>query len=371
MFRRVFFTRSLSKDSAMNEMRRLDIPDPVDSRRSSSGRMVRFFYASGLICMGMFLIWYFGKPLVILQGPGIVTAKRYVISAPYTTHIEKLAVSPGQSVKAGDAIAIVSSFEVEKYISDLLKVVVDETTEATALSIKVAVAKATRQSSMKRLAAANDSVARFENAPNPAAASLPYRAEVYREQALAMLAVSQSDAEGNEAAAQLSKLAVNMKLIGDQLSRIRQNYNEGRMLAPVSGVLSARMAESGETIVAGGVIAEVFDTSDIYIDWTIPALRMIQPNVGDAVSVSNNTETFRGTISELFALSEDFGGGNKSIMSDPKSGQIARVRADNRTRLVVLNTEVRVRMHYSDSLRQMAVVARRMGVTLRRAVWID
>ena len=353
MFRRAFFTRSLSKDSAMNEMRRLDLPDPVDNRRSSSGRMVRFFYGASVICMGLFLIGYFGKPLVILQGPGIVTAKRYVISAPYTSHVNEITVSPGQKVNAGDEIAFVSSFEVEKYISDLLKVVVDEMTEETTLSIKVAVAKATRESSMKRLSAANDSVDRFEGAPNPEAASLPYRAQVYREQALAMLAVSQSDAEGKESAAQLSKLAANMNLIGDQLRRIRQNYNEGRLLAPISGVLSARMAESGETILAGGIIAEVFDTGDIYIDWTIPALRMVQPRVGDVVRISNGTNTFSGTISELFSLSADFGGGNKSIMSDAKMGQIARVRADNLTRLVVLNTEVSVRMNYVDGLRQL------------------
>ena len=234
--------------------------------------------------------------------------------------------------------------------------VVDEATEEAALSIKAAVAKATRESSMKRLAAANDSVARFEGAPNPAAASLPYRAEVYRERALAMLAVSQSDAEGNEAAAQLTKLAVNTKLINEQLERIRQNYNEGRLLAPITGVLSARMAESGETILAGGIIAELFDVGDIYIDWTIPALRMIQPRVGDAVLISNGTNTFPGTISELFSLSGDFGGGNKSIMSDAKMGQIARVRADNLTRLVVLNTEVSVQMNYVDSLRHLTEV---------------
>lgn len=328
----------------------IDIPDPVESRRTSSGRLVRIVYAIGIISLAVFLAWHFGKQLFMLEGPGIVTAKRYVISAPYTAQVVRMNIDPGEDVKIGDDIALVSSFEVEKYISDLLNLVVDQTTEETALRVKVAVSLSTHESTMKRLSAANDSVLRFENALNRDAASLQYRSDIYREQAVAMLSVAQSNAEGAESAAQLSKLSENMGLIERQMSRINDKYRDGHILAPISGVISSRIAESGETIPAGGIIAEIFDTGDIYIDWTVPALRLIQPRVGDAVLISDGSNTFPGTISQLFSVSADFAGGNKSAMSETKSGQIARVRADNLRKLVILNTNVSLRMSYLPSI---------------------
>ena len=91
----------------MNVMlNRLDpnVPDPVESRRRAAGRLVRVAYATVVFGMLAFFVVYFGRPLVYLGGPGIVSSPRYVVSLPYTVQVSHMNVAPGAAVQAGEEI---------------------------------------------------------------------------------------------------------------------------------------------------------------------------------------------------------------------------------------------------------------------------
>jgi len=68
------------------QLRRLDpnVPDPVESRRSATGRFVRFVYALGVLGVLGFFVFRFSAPLVFLSGPGIVSAPREIVSVQFS-----------------------------------------------------------------------------------------------------------------------------------------------------------------------------------------------------------------------------------------------------------------------------------------------
>ena len=86
----------------MNVMiNRLDpnVPDPVESRRRAAGRLVRIAYATAVFGVLAFFVVYFGRPLVYLGGPGIVSSHRYMVSLPYIVQVHQMNVTRGAAVK--------------------------------------------------------------------------------------------------------------------------------------------------------------------------------------------------------------------------------------------------------------------------------
>ena len=86
----------------MNVMlNRLDphLPDPVESRRRAAGRLVRIAYSTVVFGLLAFFVIYFGRPLVYLGGPGIVSSPRFVVSLPYVVQVSHMNVTPGTVVR--------------------------------------------------------------------------------------------------------------------------------------------------------------------------------------------------------------------------------------------------------------------------------
>ncbi len=105
------------------QLRRLDpnVPDPVESRRSATGRFVRLIYAVGVIGVLSFFLLRFSMPLVFLGGPGIVSAPREIVSLPYIVQVQRMDVTPGARVEAGAPIALIQSPQFGETLSNLTR----------------------------------------------------------------------------------------------------------------------------------------------------------------------------------------------------------------------------------------------------------
>ena len=98
---------------------RLDpnVPDPVESRRRAAGRLVRLAYATIVFGVLAFIVIYFGRPLLYLGGPGVVTSARITVSFPYVVHVSNVNVTSGSTVKAGDQIGLIWSPEHDNIVA--------------------------------------------------------------------------------------------------------------------------------------------------------------------------------------------------------------------------------------------------------------
>jgi predicted secreted protein len=82
------------------------------------------------------------------------------------------------------------------------------------------------------------------------------------------------------------------------------------------------------------------------VDWYVPNVRLIDPMVGNEVSVLFGNRRIPGKISQILPVSGVYAVTQQ--LRDRPATQIARIRFNPNTSPPPLNSTVDVRMHYTD-----------------------
>jgi HlyD family secretion protein len=328
-------------------LNRLDpnVPDPVESRRRAAGRLVRIAYATIVFGVLAFFVIYFGAPLVFLRGPGIVTSPRYVVSLPYVVQVSHMNATRGAVVKAGEEIGQVWSPQVDSIVATYMRALADIASRRADLLIKVRVAKESLEASRAYLQLTQEAVDRIEGSVG---ATLTFRVEIFRERASARKAVVSQEAEAAEATIQLASLDEFDRQIREHLNELERGFAKGRVLAPIAGIISTNLAYVGQSLMAGTPIAEIHDSTEIFVDWYIPNERLIDPKVGNEVFVLFGSRRIPGRIIEILPVSSVPTGTAPVLMRDRPATQLARIRFHPDAVPPALNSTVFVHMHYTD-----------------------
>jgi multidrug resistance efflux pump len=334
---------------------RLDphIPDPVESRRRAAGRLVRIAYSTLVFGVLGFFVIYFGAPLVMLGGPGVVSSPRHVISFPYVVRITDMKVVPGQTVKAGEQIGTVRSPEQDNIVATHMRSLADITTRRSDLRVKARVARESLEASRAYLRHTDEAARRIEHSSS---ASLLYRVEISRDRAAAHKAVVSLEAELAESITQLAELDEMSERIKDSLDTVERNFAEGRVLAPVAGIVATNLATVGQSLVAGSPVAEVLVPDDVYVDWYIPSERLMDPEVGQEVYVLFGNRRIPGKIAEILPVSDVYAGTRQLVVRESAATQIARIRFRTQAQAPPLNSTVTIHMFYSHAAASLADV---------------
>jgi HlyD family secretion protein len=327
---------------------RLDpnVPDPVESRRRAAGRFVRFAYAVIVFGVLGFFIVYFGAPFIFLGGPGTVTSRRYVVSLPYTVQVNQMNLVPGATVKAGEEIAQVLSPEQDSIVATYMRALADIAGRTAELRIKARVAKDSLEAARSYMHVTEEAARTISGMT---AATVTFRMEVLRARAQAQQAVVSQEAEVAESSIQLASLDEFIQQLRGRLDEVEQHFHKGRVLAPVSGIISTGLADAGQSLTAGTPIAEILDPTDIFVDWYIPNERLVDPKVGYDVIVVFGNRRIPGKIAQILPVSAVYAGTQQQLLTrDRPATQVARIRFDKDALPPPLNTTVDVRMHYSE-----------------------
>ena len=325
---------------------RLDpnVPDPVESRRRAAGRLVRVVYAFIVFGVIAFFVVYFGRPLVYLGGPGTVSSPRYVVSFPYVVQVSRMNVQPGSTVKAGDEIGQAWSPQQDGVVATYMRALAEIAGRIAELRIKARVAQESLDATRAYLQVSEQAVERVGKSD---VASTSFQMEVFREQALARKNLVSLEAEAAESATQLATLDELRKQIRDRLDDVERKLAQGRVFAPINGIVSTKPARVGESLVAGAPMVEILDPTDVFVNWYIPNERLVDPKVGSEVFVVFGNWRLSGTISEILPVSDVYGGTQSPLARERIATQIARIRFEPGTETPPLNSTVYVHMHYS------------------------
>src|SRR2546425_4573839 len=326
---------------------RLDpnVPDPVESRRRAAGRLVRFAYATVVFGVLAFFIIYFGAPFVYLGGPGTVSSPRYVVSLPYTVQVTHMNLEPGATVKAGEDIAEVVSPEQDSIVATYMQALADVAGRTAELRIKARVAQESLEASRSYQLVTQEAVERLNVM---SAATVTFRMEVLREYASARKAVVSQEAEVAESAIQLASLDEFIKQLRGRLDEVERHFGRGKVFAPIAGIVPTGLAHVGQSLTAGTPIAEILDSTDIFVDWYIPNERLIDPKVGNDVFVLFGNRRIPAKIAQILPVSGVYAGTQQLLTGNRPATQIARIRFDADAFRPPLNSTVDVRIHYSD-----------------------
>jgi multidrug resistance efflux pump len=337
-------------DMAIN---RLDpnLPDPVESRRRAAGRLVRIAYATVVFGVLAFFIIYFGRPLVYLSGPGVVSSPRVVISRPYVVQVSRMNVMSGSTVEAGEEIGRVSSPQHDGVVATYMRALAEVAGRSAELRIKSRVARDSLEAARAYLRETEEAV---ERVGAISSASTAFRLEVFRERSLARKSVVSQEAEIAEATAQLTLLDELGRQVRERLDEVERAFNGGRIVAPIAGIVSVKPAGIGQSLVAGMPIAEILDPKDVFVDWYVSNERLADPRVGSDIMVLFGNWRMAGTITEILPVSDVYGGMQPSFARDRTATQIARIRFRPGTEPPALNSTVYVHMYYTDFIARVA-----------------
>jgi multidrug resistance efflux pump len=331
---------------------RLDpnVPDPVESRRRAAGRLVRIVYATTVFGILGFFVVYFGAPFVYLSGPGTITSPRYVISLPYAVRIIHVDVAAGEAVEAGEQVAQVRSYEQDQLVATYLRALADLAGRTAELRIQARVAQNSLEAARNYQRLANQAARHVETSSH---ASMTYRVDIFRERALANRTVASQEAEAAESVTQLADLDKMIQEIRKSLDSAQRNFADGRLSAPIAGIIAANPAYIGQSLVAGSPIVEVLDPTDVFVDWHIPYERLADPKVGQEVSVLFGSRRIPGKIAEILPVSAAYAATSLSER-ERIATPIARIRFDLGTVQPPLNATVSVHMFYTKAAARIA-----------------
>jgi multidrug resistance efflux pump len=343
-------------------MNRLDpnVPDPVESRRRAAGRLVRIVYATSVFGVLAFFVIYFGAPLVYLSGPGTVSAPAHVVSLPYLVQVRAVNATRGAAVKAGEEIGLVRSPEQDNIVATYMRGLSDIASRRSQLRVEARVAQETLEAARAYKELTEAAADQIEGSQ---AGSLTFRLEMHRERAAARKAVISQEAMVAEAVTQLADLDEFAQQLRDRLDEVERNFAGGRVLAPISGIVSTNLATVGQSLVAGTPIAEILDPTDVYVDWHIPNARLVEPEVGNEVLVLFGNRRISGRIAEILPISDVYAAKQQLFARDRPSTQIARIRFNPEVAPPPLNSTVYVHMFYTDvTYRAATALVRLLGL---------
>ena len=313
----------------------------------------RVFVILGLLVFGS-LIWYLvtARPPDDLKLIGTVDANEVLVSAKIPGRIEKLNIEEGQSVKAGELIAVVESEDllaahnaatasVESNQSKLAETMATQRQNEGEVTSATNTAEAQVRASHAALTQAQANLAhqQADTTRTVALAKQGIASDQARDEAVTSLQAAQAavdTARENVAAAQaslqqaqahelLAKAAAhtvdstrgivqNSKALADQ-AKVQLGY--AQVYAPVTGRVNVLAARQGEVLPAGGTIATVMDLTQTWVYAPLPETQADIVHLGDDLKVvmpsgaSVNGKVIAKSAEADFATQRDINGGRK------------------------------------------------------------
>lgn len=229
-----------------------------------------------------------------LFGIGTVEARRaYLIGPTSAGRVLKVLVDVGEVVKAGQLLAEMDPVDLDQRVLAL------DASIARASSA-IAAAEAQREDALARSQLAVMNTRRYVDLGEKKFVSTSAVEAKQQEQASAQAVISA--AEANLAGA--SQDTARLKAERDAL---RQQRNNVRLLAPTDGVITARDAEPGSTVVAGQAVIRLIEPASLWIRVRFDQGRSGGLAVGLPAAIalrSNPAQLLRGKVVRLEMLSD-------------------------------------------------------------------
>jgi len=293
----------------------------------------RFFILIGVLLVAA-IIYYFAttdhsSDLVLV---GTIDANQVIVSPKIDGRIEKLLVDEGSEVKAGDLIAVLDSAELEAQ-----KAAAEATLHgmgsrvsqyrATELSTKgetsygVTNAQARLQSARSSLAESQATLIRMKldrdrtvslaeqgvaSKQDRDRAEADYNAQVAHVKALDdQVRAAEADLEtarahteqANAARSTVAASRADQANARALLAQIDTRLGYTRVLAPISGTVSVRVAREGEVVAMGSPIVTIVELSDTWVRASIPEDKAVNIGIGASLRVRlPNGQIMKGRV---------------------------------------------------------------------------
>lgn len=219
------------------------------------------------------------------QGNGRLELNRLDVATLYPGRVERVLVAEGDSVRAGQVLAELSSAQSSSQLSAAQAGV--KQAEAAERQMQETVARAEAEITARRQQLR---VAQMEldNAQRLLAEQLVSAAEVQRRQAArdgAEAALKAAQAARAEARAAVGQAQARISQAQAQTEAAESADQDMTIRAPIAGRVEYRLAEPGVVVAGGGKVVSLLDPSDVSMAVFLPTGQMSRLRVGDEARI--------------------------------------------------------------------------------------
>jgi len=228
----------------------------------------------------------------IISASGRVEGDEVNVAARLTGRVDRLAVSEGQEVKRGELLAEIGAAELEARLAQA---------RASGLAAQRQVAQAeqslgaTREllaQSEAELVRAESDWQSYRRLVDEEVVSRNFFTRVEAEYKATRAGRESSRLKVREAEAAVLSARASAEAAREQAREIQANLDEAKLISPISGVVTTKVAQQGEVVQAGSPIAILVDLTDLHLKVYLTETQVGRVKLGDEARIY--TDAFPG-----------------------------------------------------------------------------
>ena len=285
----------------------------------------RWIYVGLLLLVGLWAFDVFFGQFFFLRGNGLVIARPYVVASEYIGTVRDIAVRQGDRVERGDVVAHLSSREYDEELARLQFELATLSADRARMTSKIGGARQLVELARKRLKSAAKFRTRMETGLEDGVATGTALNTAYEREYTAREDLERITSDITSLRAELGALYQQIDQRYVLIDRIERSYDEGRLVAPASGIITEVSAIESSVIRPGNPIMKIASGKPYVLAYfENGSLYELEP--GQEVTMHYGTKTLRGTVTSLLPVSEQLPEEFQRSFQPTSRAQIAEVK---------------------------------------------
>jgi multidrug resistance efflux pump len=255
-------------------------------------------YLTGVLALAIWLGNFFFGDRLFLRSEGLVLGEPAVVAAEFTVTLRDVLVREGETIEAGKIVAIVSSQSVAETIARLSADVAARFIRQSELRIRVEVVDAMIPLAETRQKFAVHARKELETLLERHFLGINQHATALENEFRGVQDLQSLKSEKRTIESELGKLESALGEAQTAMADLRRIYDNGRLAAPIAGVVIRLVANKGSVVRAGEPIVELNGNRRFVLAY-LPTGSLYSVNVGDEVTVKTGLQTARGVITRV------------------------------------------------------------------------
>ena len=271
---------------------------PLNEPRSHRLAIIRWVYLSAVAVIVIWLGNFFLGDRIFFRSEGLVLGEPAVVAAEFPVTVKDILVREGESVDAGQIVAVVGSQAVAETIAKLSADVAARGMRQSELRIRSEVIDTMIPLAENRESVAVNARKEIEKLVNSQYLAINQHTAALDNEFRGVQDVQTLKSEKRVIESELGKLASALGEAQAAIADLRKSYNDGRLAAPIKGVVTRLAADKGSVVRAGEPIVEL-NGNHRYVLAYVPTGSLYQVREGDAVTVKTGLQSARGIVKRV------------------------------------------------------------------------
>mgnify|MGYP000120858243 CR=1 FL=1 len=315
----------------MRHMTRLRARESIDRTKTEvRGRRQRWTQYLYLGLLGAGALWLanlFLGPHLYLQSKGIVLAESINLSSEFLAAVETLDVDRYEKVREGQELAHISSYDVQETVTEMTARLADLQLRLGELEMRLETRRALEAITSERAELAEQIHGDLESLAERKLLPIDKRLPIFEAYFRSHQDLEQLRAEVRTIESQIGQVTAAVWETETALAQLKKLYRDGRILAPMDGVVTQLHVAQGSVVRPGEPLLQI-DGGPHYVLAFLPSIRLFDVSVGQTVRVRHGASFVDGVIERIepvaTALPQEF----QRAFRPQQQGQVMRVELD-------------------------------------------